>query len=95
VPLANDWEYPPAHVIASRVLHYARDGAIIALHDGNRGIICGARVSPRTCDRSADVEATRLIVETLKREGYRFVTIPELLRMENGSPIRTAGRAAE
>jgi peptidoglycan/xylan/chitin deacetylase (PgdA/CDA1 family) len=95
VPLANDWEYPPAHVIAARVLHYARDGAIIALHDGNRGIVCGAHVSPRICDRSADVEATRLIVETLKREGYRFVTIPELLRMQTGSTIRTAARAAE
>ncbi|HMF29556.1 MAG TPA: polysaccharide deacetylase family protein, partial [Candidatus Cybelea sp.] len=96
VPLANDWEYPPAHVIASRVLRYARDGAIIALHDGNRGIVCdGAHVSPRTCDRSSDVEATRLIVETLKRDGYRFVTIPELLRMQSGSPMRTAVRAGE
>jgi len=96
VPLANDWEYPPAHVIASRVLRYARDGAIIALHDGNRGIVCSAaQVSPRTCDRSADVGATRLIVETLKREGYHFVTIPELLRMQAGSPMRTAARAGE
>jgi peptidoglycan/xylan/chitin deacetylase (PgdA/CDA1 family) len=96
VPLANDWEYPPAHVIASRVLRYAHDGAIIALHDGNRGIVCtGAHVSPRTCDRSADVEATRLIVETLKREGYRFVTIPELLRMQPETPMRTASRASE
>jgi len=96
VPLANDWEYPPAHTIASRVLRYAHDGAIIALHDGNRGIVCSsAHVAPRTCDRSADVEATRLIVETLKREGYRFVTIPELLRMEPASPMRTAVRAAE
>lgn len=96
VPLANDWEYPPAHVIAARVLRYAGDGAIIALHDGNRGIVCaGAQVSPRTCDRSADVEATRIIVETLKREGYQFVTIPELLRMQPASPMRTAARAAE
>lgn len=95
VPLANDWEDPPARVIASRVLRYAGDGAIIALHDGNRGIVCAdARVSPRTCDRSADVEATRLIVEALKREGYRFVTIPELLQMP-APPMRTAVRSAE
>ncbi len=26
VPLANDWEYPPARVIASRVLRYVGDG---------------------------------------------------------------------
>lgn len=96
VPLANDWDDPPAHVIASRVLRYAGDGAIIALHDGNRGIVCAdAQVSPRTCDRSADVEATRLIVEALKREGYRFVTIPELLQMPAPPVMRTAVRAAE
>jgi peptidoglycan-N-acetylglucosamine deacetylase len=81
VPLANDWEDPPPRVIAARILRYVGDGAIITLHDGNRGIVC-ARVHARLCDRSSDVEATRLIVETLKRRGYRFVTIPELLRMD-------------
>jgi peptidoglycan/xylan/chitin deacetylase (PgdA/CDA1 family) len=81
VPLADDWDYPPAPLIAARVLRYVGDGAIIDLHDGNRGIVCArAHLSPRVCDRSADVEATRLIVESLKRQGYRFVTIPELLR---------------
>ena len=91
VPLANDWEYPPARVIAARVLHYAGDGAIIDLHDGNQGIVCAhTHVSPRVCDRSSDVEATRLIVEALKREGYRFVTIPELLRMQSHAPTRRA-----
>jgi peptidoglycan/xylan/chitin deacetylase (PgdA/CDA1 family) len=96
VPLANDWEYPPAKVIAARVLRYAGDGAIIDLHDGNQGIVCArVHVPARVCDRSADVEATRLIVETLKREGYRFVTIPELLRMQAHSPMHTTARAAE
>ncbi len=85
VPLANDWEDPPPRVIATRVLRYAGDGAIITLHDGNRGIIC-PHVHARLCDRSSDVEATRLIVETLKRRGYRFLTIPELLRMGSGHP---------
>jgi peptidoglycan/xylan/chitin deacetylase (PgdA/CDA1 family) len=94
VPLANDWEYPPARVIAARVLQYVDDGAIIDLHDGNRGLVC-ARIhgAGRLCDRSADVAATRLIVEALKRRGYRFVTIPELLRMQ--APTRTASRASE
>ncbi|MFY9883434.1 MAG: polysaccharide deacetylase family protein [Candidatus Cybelea sp.] len=93
VPLPNDWEYPPARVIAARVLRYAGDGAIIDLHDGNQGIVCATRhVTPRLCDRSADVEATRLIVETLKRQGYRFVTIPELLHLQGRAPMRTASR---
>jgi peptidoglycan/xylan/chitin deacetylase (PgdA/CDA1 family) len=99
VPLANDWEDPPARVIASRVLRYASDGAIIVLHDGNRGIICSdSRSGRRLCDRSADVAATRLIVDALKGEGYQFVTIPELLRLPGHrvkALTRTASREAE
>jgi peptidoglycan/xylan/chitin deacetylase (PgdA/CDA1 family) len=88
VPLANDWEYPPAHVIAARVLRYVGDGAIIDLHDGNRGIVCAhTRTATRLCDRSADVEATRLIIDALKREGFHFVTIPQLLRMQPHPPL--------
>jgi peptidoglycan/xylan/chitin deacetylase (PgdA/CDA1 family) len=87
-------EYPPARVIAARVLRYAGDGAIIDLHDGNQGIVCAARhATARLCDRSADVEATRIIVEALKRQGYRFVTIPELLQLQTRGPMRTAARA--
>lgn len=94
VPLANDWEYPPARVIASRVLRYVGDGSIITLHDGNQGIVCvGSHVPARVCDRSADVEATRLIVERLKREGYKFVTIPELLQRSSRSLTHTDARA--
>jgi peptidoglycan/xylan/chitin deacetylase (PgdA/CDA1 family) len=95
VPLTDDWDYPPARVIAARVLRYAGDGAIIVLHDGNRGIVCTRlHDAHRLCDRSADVAATRLIVDTLKREGYRFVTIPELLRLQPHA-TRTAYRAGE
>lgn len=83
VPLARDWEYPPAHVIAARVLRYVGDGSIIDLHDGNQGIVCARmKASRRVCDRSSDVEATRLIIDALKKQGYRFVTIPELLEVK-------------
>jgi len=96
VPLAKDWEYPPAKVIAQRVLQYVGDGSIIVLHDGNRGIVCAhTRQPPHVCDRSSDVEATRLIVQALKREGYRFVTIPELLERGGAEATRTNGRASE
>ena len=98
VPLANDWEYPTPQTIAARVLRYAGDGSIIDLHDGNRGILCARdRVAPHVCDRSADVEATRLIVEELKRRGFRFVTIPELLGQDrDGKAVtRTVSRASE
>ncbi|HET9028839.1 MAG TPA: polysaccharide deacetylase family protein [Candidatus Aquilonibacter sp.] len=80
VPLAHDWENPPPAVIAQRILPKVQDGSIIVLHDGNRGMLCGRNAIPvRVCDRRNDIEATRLIVEALKREGYRFVTVPELL----------------
>jgi peptidoglycan/xylan/chitin deacetylase (PgdA/CDA1 family) len=94
VPLAKDWEYPPARVIAARVLRYANDGAIIDLHDGNEGILCKHKhLAPRVCDRSADVVATKLIVEALKQRGYRFVTIPELLKIKAKDARRKDARA--
>jgi peptidoglycan-N-acetylglucosamine deacetylase len=96
VPLANDWDYPPPRVIAERVLQYVGDGSIVVLHDGNRGVICArGRVAAHVCDRSRDVGATRLIVEALKREGYRFVTIPQLLQAGGGAITRTTSRANE
>jgi peptidoglycan/xylan/chitin deacetylase (PgdA/CDA1 family) len=82
VPLAQDWDYPPAPVIADRILKNVRDGSIIVLHDGNGGLLCARmKLSPHVCDRSADIEATRLIVESLKKQGYSFVTIPELIKL--------------
>lgn len=86
VPLARDWEYPPPRVIAQRVLPHVNDGAIIVLHDGNRGQLCGAKhLSPHICDRTSDIEATRLIVDNLKAQGYRFVTIPQLIALRKGA----------
>ena len=80
VPLPNDWEQPGDETIAARVVGNVTDGGIVVLHDGNRGLICGARSIPAAeCDRAQDVAATRRIIEALRAEGYRFVTIPELL----------------
>ena len=80
VPLARDWEYPPPSVIAQRIIPYVNDGSIVVLHDGNRGQLCTRdRLSAHVCDRRNDIEATRLIVQRLKHEGYRFVTIPQLI----------------
>lgn len=57
--------------IAKKVIANTQNGSIILLHDGNR-------LSHKT-DRSQIVKALPIIIETLKREGYQFVTIPELL----------------
>ncbi len=83
VPLARDWEYPPARVIAARILAHVTDGSIVVLHDGNRGQLCAIKhLNPHVCDRSQDIGATRIIIQQLKSRGYRFVTIPELMTLE-------------
>lgn len=85
VPLAHDWDNPPPQVIANRIVRNVHDGSIIVLHDGNRGQLCAQQhLSSRVCDRKNDIEATRLIVRELKREGYRFVTVPQLMEMRGG-----------
>lgn len=86
VPLARDWEYPPPGVIAQRILPHVVDGSIIVLHDGNRGQLCAKmHFSPHVCDRSRDIEATQLIIENLKRRGFRFVTIPQMIALGKAS----------
>jgi peptidoglycan/xylan/chitin deacetylase (PgdA/CDA1 family) len=95
VPLARDWEYPSATVIARRTLSHVRDGSIVVLHDGNRGQLCLAQhVNLHVCDRRQDIQATKIIVETLKRRGFHFVTIPELIALGKGVK-RTASPGGE
>ena len=96
VPLPRDWEYPPAQTIARRVTARVKDGSIIVLHDGNRGLLCAARrIPPHVCNRAEDIEATRLIVEELKRRGYRFVTIPDLIAMHKVLPRHKSAHGIE
>lgn len=81
VPLADDWKNPEPALVAARILRYVRNGSIIVLHDGNRGLLCAHdHLASQLCNRSSAALATRSIVVALKRRGYRFVTIPELLR---------------
>lgn len=71
---AHDWLRPGAQRIAQRILAHTHNGAIILLHDGD-----GAHGG----DRSQTVEALKLIIPELKRRGYEFVTVPELLNIKN------------
>ncbi len=92
VPLAKDWEEPPAQTIVERILPYVGDGSIIVLHDGNRGIVCASsHTAAKTCDRHSEIDATRLIVENLRSQGYRFVTVPELLSLKGTMHMRARG----
>lgn len=55
-------------LMAQRVIERNRPGGIILAHDGTYPM------------RWKDVAATPLIIEALQKQGYRFVTIPELLK---------------
>ena len=65
-----DFKQPPAEVLANRVVRGATHGGIALMHDGG-----GKR--PRT------VEALPKIISRLRAKGYSFVTIPELLEMQD------------
>jgi peptidoglycan/xylan/chitin deacetylase (PgdA/CDA1 family) len=66
-----DWrERETAATIAARCSK-AKDGDVILLHDGVHTEPAG--------DRSASVGATEEILKRLTAEGYRFVTVPELV----------------
>ncbi|MBN1209941.1 MAG: polysaccharide deacetylase family protein [Myxococcaceae bacterium] len=73
----DDTATQDAELITSRVLEATRPGSIILLHDG-----WGAK--PGT------LEATGRILEALKAQGYRFVTVSELLALGGLSPVPTA-----
>ncbi len=64
---------PTPELMAQRLIAHAVPGAILLLHDGTYA------------SRWKDVEATRLALPALARRGYRFVTVPQLLRMSQAS----------
>ncbi len=61
-----DWRSPPAKDIASTVLQNTRAGVIILCHDYVSG-------------KSNTPAALRLFIPELLKQGYRFVTVSELL----------------
>lgn len=67
-----DWNPLTARQLSDRVVAAAHPGAIILLHDG-LNLVPGA-------DRRVVVSGLSSIIERLRAEGYRFVTVPDLLR---------------
>ncbi|UBF29482.1 polysaccharide deacetylase family protein [Kovacikia minuta CCNUW1] len=74
---SNDY-YVSAPIIVDNVLTQVKPGGIILMHDGGG-------------DRTQTVQALPQIITTLQRQGYRFVTVPELLAM--GNPVEGADKA--
>lgn len=72
---SKDWRYyrnSPQALIDS-VLQEAKPGGVVLLHDGGG-------------DRSTTIEALPKIITELKKRGYDFVTVPELLAMADKKP---------
>lgn len=72
--IPRDWEEGTgAEMIAERVLTEAAAGKIVLLHDGTPGPASSART-----DCTPTVDAVRLLLPTLRADGYELVTVSEL-----------------
>ena len=71
---SRDWTNPGVETIAGRTLDKVKSGAVILLHDGDG--VAG------TTPRAQTVAATREIIRALKTQGYKFVTVDEILKTE-------------
>jgi len=65
---------PTPESYAQGIIHKTAPGRIILLHDGFGTIHDNARA-----DKSLTVQALPMIIEELQKEGYQFVTVPQLL----------------
>ncbi len=63
---AEDWSLPGVRLIVNKTLSYARNGAILLLHDGGG-------------NRAQTVSALPIIIANLKSRGFKFVTIQQLV----------------
>lgn len=66
----RDWANPGVESIVNHVVKNAKSGDIVLLHDGGN-------------NRSQTVAALAKILPELKKQGYRFVTVSELLRYKH------------
>ncbi|MCK6077675.1 polysaccharide deacetylase family protein [Paenibacillus silvae] len=65
---ARDWDNPGTQHIVEHSRSAVKPGSVLIFHDGYG-------------DRSQTVEAVRVLVEELTADGYRLVTVSELLDM--------------
>lgn len=65
-----DWRYRQPTTLIDRVLKEASAGGIVLMHDGGG-------------DRSKTVQALPEVIAQLRKRGYSFVTVPELLEIED------------
>jgi peptidoglycan/xylan/chitin deacetylase (PgdA/CDA1 family) len=61
----------------NNIFREAKPGGIVLMHDGGG-------------DRSHTVKALPEIISRFRKQGYEFVTVPELLEMQDQHPQLTA-----
>jgi peptidoglycan/xylan/chitin deacetylase (PgdA/CDA1 family) len=62
----TDWSTPGTDAIYSRIIAQTRPGSIILMHDGGG-------------PRGQTLAALPRVIDTLKKKGYKFATVPDLL----------------
>jgi peptidoglycan-N-acetylglucosamine deacetylase len=67
---STDYKLPPVAKLVNNVMKDSKPGGIVLMHDGGG-------------NRSRTVQALPEIINNLRKQGYRFVTIPELLELED------------
>ncbi len=65
-----DWKEPGSKIVAQRILSLVRPGAIILAHDIHKGT----------------VDAMPEVLDRLLAQGYKFVTVSELIALEKAEP---------
>jgi peptidoglycan-N-acetylglucosamine deacetylase len=65
-----DYKQPAVPRLLNNVIRDSKPGGIVLMHDGGG-------------NRSKTVQALPQIIENFRKQGYRFVTVPELLEMQD------------
>lgn len=73
---SKDWVTFDDRYMVSYLIKNMRSGDIILFHDS------GGAFSTEGGDRSETLKTIPRLIEKLREEGYRFVTISELLKLE-------------
>jgi peptidoglycan/xylan/chitin deacetylase (PgdA/CDA1 family) len=73
-----DWNATSTEQIEKKVGSHVASGDVVLLHDGGH--------THMGADRSFTVEATDRLISRFKQEGYRFVTIPEMMGLTAAVP---------
>ncbi|MEI4771669.1 polysaccharide deacetylase family protein [Psychrobacillus sp. FJAT-51614] len=68
----EDWRNPGVHRIEKKVLNGIQPGNVILFHDGGG-------------NRRQTVKALEKILPELQKQGYKFVTVSELIKLKNES----------